>query len=143
MELSYLPRGDRVPDRPVGGIEAAVEPDLQVDTGLVDRGQSPIHLGQVEREGFLAENGLSRPGGFNQHVNVRVGARADRYRVDRCVLQDITGRGCDRYPEPGTYRPGDGGDDVVDGRQGGALDTLVEQFGVHGADPACSQHCNP
>src|SRR3954447_4108109 len=53
---------DRLPDRRVRGIEAAVEADLERDARVLDRGQRPVDGLEVERDGLLAEDRLAGPG---------------------------------------------------------------------------------
>ena len=74
--------GDRGGDRRVGGVEAAVEADLERHAGRVDGGQRAVDLGEVERHRLLAEDRLAGLRGRDDQVGVGVGRRADRDRVD-------------------------------------------------------------
>ena len=84
--------GDGVAHRAVGRIEPAVEPDLQPGAGGGDGGEGPVDLGQVEGDRLLAEDRLAGAGGGDEQVDMGVGARADRDRVELGRAEQFLGR---------------------------------------------------
>ena len=65
----------------VGGVEAPVESDLHADAGLGGRRDTPVDLGQVERQRLLDEGRLARGGHLDEQVDVGVGRTANSHRV--------------------------------------------------------------
>ena len=59
-----LAADDRLAHAGEVGIEAAVEADLQLDAGLLDRRQRLVDLGQVEGDRLFAEDVLAGLGGL-------------------------------------------------------------------------------
>ena len=55
-----VPSATAARDRRVGGVEAAVEADLERHAGRLDGGQRAVDLGEVERDRLLAEDRLAR-----------------------------------------------------------------------------------
>ena len=89
------PASDGVAHGLVGRVEAAVEADLERHAGRLDRRQRAVDLGEVERDGLLAEDRLAGARRGADQLGVRVRARADRDRVDvgaREQLVDADGR---------------------------------------------------
>ena len=82
LRLAELAPRHRGGHRRVGGVEAAVEADLERHAGGGDRGQRAVDLGEVQRHRLLAEDRLAGLGGGHDQVGVGVGRRADRDRVD-------------------------------------------------------------
>ena len=76
------PSATAAADRLVGGVEAAVEADLQERSRLVDGGERGVDRRQVERDRLLAERRQPGLGGERDQLGVRVGARADGHGVD-------------------------------------------------------------
>ncbi len=127
---------------PVRRIEAAVEPDVQRDPGGVHRLERSVDLGEVEGDRFLAEDRHAGLRGGADQLDVRVGRRADRDRIDA---------GCERVGRRSEHgdaelspdRVGQRRDDVVHAGELHAVDAAGEQFGVHPADAAASEHHDP
>ena len=96
VHVSDRTRGDGLVHRPVPGVEAAVEPDHEQDTGALDRVQRPVDLSEVVGNRLLAEDRLACVGRGLDQVDMGVGARADGDRVDvarRNQLHCVLGRG--------------------------------------------------
>ena len=87
--------GHPVAHRLVPRVEAAVEADHERDARLLDGRQRAVHLREVEADRLLAEDRLAGLGRRDDQVDVGVGARADRHRVDvvggQQLLIDRTG----------------------------------------------------
>ncbi len=143
VDVADAARGDRVVDGLVRRVEAPVEADLEQDARPLDRLERPVDLGELERDRLLAEDRLARGRRRDDLVDVGVGARADRDRVDLVRRVQLLGGLRDRDAEPLADRLRDLGRRVVDGREGRPLDLLREELGVHAADPPRPEHRDP
>ena len=79
------------------GVEAAVEADLEFDTGAGDRGQRAIDARQRVIDRFFAEDVLAGLRGFHNEFGMGVGGGADQHRVDRRIGEDLGGGGGDPW----------------------------------------------
>ena len=142
LHLADLALGHGARHRGVRGVEAPVEADLERHAGGLDGGERAVHLGQVERDGLLAEDRLARLGGRDDQVRVRVGGRADGDGVHVRRGQQLldAGRG---HAEPPAHHARAVGVRVGDARDLRARHLPREQVGVHGADPADADHAHP
>ena len=105
-----------------------------------DRRERRVDRGEVERDRLLAEDRHAGRGGGADQLDVGVGGRADRHRVDAGGerVSDAVER---RDTELGRRRrAASGGDDVVHARRARAGDAPGQQFGVHPADAPASEH---
>jgi hypothetical protein len=84
--LADSPGLDRLAQPAEGGVEAALEADLEDDAGTLAGFDRPVAAGQVRRERLLAED--VRAGGRRglDHLRVRVGRRADDDAVEPLEL---------------------------------------------------------
>ena len=69
-------------------VEAANEANLQLYASLLNSVQSLVDLGQVGVDRLLTEDVLASLSSFNDEICVRVGGRADEYRVDVLVAEN-------------------------------------------------------
>ena len=69
------------------GVEAAVEPDLKLDPGLLHGGQGRVNPAQVEVNRLFAEDVLPGGGGLLGDLGVGVGGRGDDDGVNRRVVE--------------------------------------------------------
>ena len=76
------PRVDRGAGGGERGGEAAVEPDLQHDAGLLGRGDGAVGVGEGHRHRLLAEHVLARGGGRDDQVGVAARGGGDQHAVD-------------------------------------------------------------
>src|SRR3954470_981383 len=134
LRVAELAGGDRGTHGRVGRVEAPVEADLERDARLLDRGERAVDLGEVQRHRLLAEDRLARTGGGHDQVGVRVGARADRDRVDVRRGEHLVDGPGDRHAERRAHDARGLRVRVVDGADGGARHAPREQLGVHAAD---------
>ena len=121
-------------------VEAPVEADLEQDACTLDRLERPVDLGEIQRDRLLAQDRLAGGRRGDDLLDVGVGARADRDRVDVGRLVQLLGGRNGRDAEPLPDRLRGLGRRVVDRRQGRPLDLLGEQLGVHSADPSRPEH---
>ena len=65
------------------GVEAAVESDLQLNSGGFHGGERAVDLFEAVGDGLLAEDVLAGFGGRDDQIGVGIGGRADQHRFDR------------------------------------------------------------
>ena len=84
---------DLVAQAPERRVEPAVEPDHQRHPATGGGGHGPLPAGQVQVDGFLAEDRLARLRCLLDQVGVQVGGCGDEDAFDGGVGQDLPGRG--------------------------------------------------
>ena len=65
----------------MAGIKPTVETDHEGHTGAIKHIGGAIHLGEIEADRLLTQDGSARLGRRDDVVHVRVGGGADRHRI--------------------------------------------------------------
>ena len=123
-------------------VEAPVEADLERDARRVDRPERAIELDEIERHGLLAEHRLAGLGRRDQQLDVGVGARADRHRIE-IAGEDLLHRGHRGHPELGRDVARDRLVGVEHRAERGAWHLVGDQLGVHAPDPPDADDADP
>ena len=82
---------DLVAQTPERGVEPAIESDHQRNPAPDRRGDAPFRPGQIEIDGFLAEDRFAGRGGLFDLISVQVGGRCDEDAFDGRIAQHLLG----------------------------------------------------
>lgn len=139
VDGAELARLDQPPRGPVGGVEAALEPDLEGDPGPLGVGGDGLALGEVEGERLLAEDRepAGRPGPDEPGVGVRRRCDDERLGPGDRGLDRVDRRCAVRRGQAAGPLPIDVGDQELDAAE------LGEEPGVQLPDPAGAEERDP
>ena len=128
----------------VRGVESPVEPDLDRDATAVDDRQRLVDLVEIERDRLLAQDRLAGLGGGDQQRHMCVGAAADRDSVDigrrRALSSTSVVNGTSNCSPTLAAASALMSCTIASGCAG---DTTGDQLGVHLADSADAEYCDP
>ena len=135
MGLADRAVGDRVANRLMGGVETAVEADLERDAGARDLGERAVELLEVERDRLLAQDRLAGRRRAGDQVGMGGRARADRDSVDVLGSENVVDTDRDVHAELVGDRARGVGRGVADGGERDTGHASGEQLRVHAPDP--------
>ena len=135
MGLADRAAGDRVANRLMGGVETAVEADLERDAGARDLGERAVELAEVERDRLLAQDRLAGGRRAGDQVGMAGRARADSDGVDVLGPENVIDTGRDVHAELVRDGARGVGRDVADGGERDTGHAGGEQLRVHAPDP--------
>ena len=141
-QVADLAGADRLLDGVEGGVEAAVEADLDRHAQAADLAPAGIDLGDVEVDRLLAQDGLAGLGRGRDQLDMGVGRGRDQHGIDAAVAQRLAHRAGD----PAAMRLGHRHRRrALDVERPGQLGLGVRRqiVGMHPADAAAAQNREP